>query len=473
VILWRSTKPVLFAVFVSTSVILISGCASTMTYKQQFVGIDEKLRTHNYEAALSQVRSAKNSFYKQKDQVLYYLDLGMLSHLDGRWGDSNDALTRAERAIENAYTRSVSRATASVMLNDNTLEYVGEDYEDVYLNVFKSLNYVKLGAFDDAMVEVRRIGNKLNVLEDRHARMADGYNRSEHRGKRFRQGRNRFYDSALARYLSMLMYRANGQWDDARIDLDRIRDLWGRSPDIYSFRMPSLETVLDPCPDGYAKLNVISFFGRSPDKLARTLYIHTQPRAITITASQQVAYQQRHVKALEVIPWAGKDPLPVGVQLKFQVPYMKMRGSRVSRIRLLLNGHEVATLRTIESMDKVAYETFKVKEPLIYLKTITRCVAKGVARAQAVAELQKHRDGQKVPVFLIDAMFAATENADLRISQFFPAAAGICEIDVPEGRHRVNVVYYDRNGNRLYTDDLGTVDVAGDTLNLLQSCYLN
>jgi len=444
-----------------------------MTYKHQFVGIDEKLRAHDFDAALSQVRSAKNRSYTQKDKVLYYLDIGMLNHFGGHWEESNDVLSDAEEAIESAYTRSVSRATASVMLNDNTLEYVGEDYEDVYLNIFKALNYVKLGEFDEAMVEVRRISHKLDLLEDRHARMADGYNRSEHRGKRFRQGHNRFYDSALARYISMLLYRADGLWDDARIDLDKIREVWHRSRNVYSFRMPSLEGTLVPCPDGFAKLNVISFFGRSPDKLARTLYVHTAPRAITITATQQTQYQQRHVKALEVIPWAGKEPLPVGVQLKFQVPYMKMRGSRVGRIRLLINDREVGSFATIESMDKVAYETFKVKEPLIYLKTITRCVAKGVARAQAVAELQKHRDGQKVPVFLIDAMFAATENADLRISQFFPAAAGICEVHVPEGRHKVVVQYYDRNGNRMFSDNLGMIDISGDRLNLLQSCFLN
>ncbi len=452
---------------------LLYGCASTMTYKQQFVGIDEKLRAQDYGKALSQIRSAKNTFYKRKDQILYYLDLGMLSHFDGSWDDSNEALSRAEEAIEMAYTRSVSRATASVMLNDNTLEYAGEDHEDVYLNVFKALNYLKLGAPDEAMVEVRRIGNKLNLLEDRHAQMAAGYNRSEHRGKRFRQGHNRFYDSALARYLSMLMYRANGQWDDARIDLDHIRELWHRASHVYSFRMPPFDTVLDPCPDGYAKLNVISFFGRCPDKFARTLYIHTQPRSITITATQQTSYQHHKVRALEVIPWAGKDPLPVGTQLKFQVPYMKRRGTQVRRIRLLLNGREVRSFSTIESMEKVADQTFKVKEPLLYLKTITRAVAKGVARAQAVAELQRHRDGQKVPIFLVDAMFAATENADLRVSQFFPAVAGICEIDVPEGQHRVSVAYYDRSGNRIFTDDLGTIDVSRERLNLLESCYLN
>jgi len=460
-------------VFGMIAVALLAGCASTVTYKQQFVGIEAKLRAHDYATALSQIQAHKSIAYTQKDQVLFYLDAGMLSHFDGRWRESNEILSQAENAIESAYTRSVSRATASVMLNDNSLEYVGEDYENIYLNVFKALNYVKLGGFDSALVEVRRIGNKLNVLEDKQARMAQGYNRSEKRGKNFKQGSNRFYDSALARYLSMLMYRAEGAWDDARIDLERIEAIWQEASHIYTYRMPDLSTALSPPPDGYAKLNVISFFGRSPDKLARTLYIHTQPRLITITATEQTGYQNQQVRALETFPWAGPDPLPVGQQLKFQVPYLKMRGSRVGRIRLQLNGRELASFGTIESMDKVAYETFKVKEGLIYLKTITRAVAKGVARAETVAELQKHRDGQQVPTFLVDALFNATENADLRISQFFPAAADICEIDVPVGSHRVEVVYYDRNGNRLYTDDLGTITVSEGRLNLLESCYLD
>ncbi len=451
----------------------LCGCAATMTYQHHLAGIDETLQAHDYDAALARVRSLKHCAYTQKDKVLYYLDDGLLSHYAGQWQESNTTLAQADDAIESAFTRSVSRAAASVMLNDNTLEYPGEEHEDIYINVFKALNYVKLGAFDSALVEVRRLGNKLNMLEDKHARLAQGYNQSPERGRRFQQGRNRFYDSALARYVSMLLYRAEGKWDDARIDLQRIKEVWHRSNHIYSFRMPALDAMLSPSPDGYAKLNVISFYGRCPQKLARTLYIHTQPRSITIAATQQVGYQQRQVKALEVIPWAGKEPLPVGTQLKFQVPYMKMRGSKVGRVRLVLDGSELATFGAIERMDKVAYETFKVREPLIYLKTITRAVAKGIARAQAVAELQKHRDGQNVPVFLVDALFAATENADLRMSQFFPAAADVCEIDVPAGRHNVSVVYYDRQGRRLFTDHLGEVDVQAGRLNLLESCYLN
>jgi len=451
----------------------ICGCASSAAYKGQFVGVEDKLRVHDYETVLEDIQETKERCYKEKDKILYYLDVGLLNHFAGRWRESNVLLSEAEKSIEAAYTRSVSRAAASMMLNDNVLDYAGEAHEDLYLNVFKALNYVRLGESDNAMVEVRRIGNKLNMLEDKNAKFAREYNRSKYRSKQFRAGRNRFHDSALARYISMIIYRSNGNMDDARIDLERIKSVWRSSSSIYTFRMPSFATVLSPPPDGYAKLNVISFIGRLPDKLARTLYIRTQPRSITVTAIQQTAYNRNQVKVLEVIPWRGREPLPPGMQLKFEVPYMKMRASRVGSIRLMLNNHELGRFSTIESMDKVAYEIFKVKEPLIYLKSVMRTAAKSIACAQAVRELQKHSDGQKVPPELIEALFSVSENADLRVSQFFPASAGICEIDVPEGKYNLRVVYYDHNGISIYTDDLGRVDVRAGQLNLLESHYLD
>jgi hypothetical protein len=449
------------------------GCASSTTYKQQFVGVEDKLQVHDYKTILVDIEESKERCYKKKDQVLYYLDVGLLNHFAGNWRASNVFLEEAEKSIESAYTRSVSRAAASMLLNDNVLEYAGEAHEDLYLNIFKALNYAKLGEFDSAMVEVRRIGNKLNMLEDKNAKFAEKYNQSKNSGKRFKQGHNRFHDSALARYLSMIMYRANGNADDARIDRDRIKAIWESTGNIYTFRMPSFATTLMPPPDGYAKLNVISFIGRLPDKLARTLYIKTQPRSITITTTRQTDYNRNQVKVLEVIRWRGSEPLPRGMQMKFQVPYLKMRPSRVGSIRLMLNNHELGRFSTIESMDKVASEIFKVKKPLIYLKTVMRTAIKSIACAAAVKELQSHSDGQKIPPELIEFMFSFTENADLRVSQFFPASANICEIDVPVGVYSVGVVYYDHNGMKIFTDDLGSISVKSEKLNLLESFYLN
>jgi hypothetical protein len=453
--------------------VLICGCASSAAYKAQFVGVEEDLRAHNYQVILAHIDETRAHCYKEKDKVLYYLDTGLLSHFAQDWKHSNRLLEDAESSIENAYSRSVCRAASSMLLNDNVLEYAGEAHEDLYLNIFKALNYVELGKNDEAMVEVRRISNKLNKLEDKNAKFLAQYNSLGSRTTMYKSGRTRFYDSALARYLSMIMYRANGDADDARIDFERIYSVWRNDKNIYSFRMPNIKMALAPSPYGYTKLNVISFTGRLPDKLARTLYIRTQPRNISVIGVRQLSNGQSRQVMLENIPWRGKDPLPAGMQLKFEVPYMQMRPSQVRRIRLIINNCDLMGFNTIETMDKVAFEIFKAKEPLIYMRAVLRTAFKSFACAKAIAELQKQNNGQPVPADIISALFSATEHADLRVSQFFPAAAHICELDVPAGVYEITVVYYNGQGQRLYVDNLGKVHVGLGKLNLLESHYLN
>ena len=133
----RSLKLTLILVIIFTI-----SCASTKSSKSQFVGIDEKLVARDYQGALKQIEAAKDKFYKEKEKALYYVDVGMLHHYNGDFEQSNILLSKAETAFDELYTKSIGRAAASMLLNDNILEYSGEDYEDIYLNVFKALNYV-------------------------------------------------------------------------------------------------------------------------------------------------------------------------------------------------------------------------------------------------------------------------------------------------------------------------------------------
>ena len=455
--------------------VYICGCASSAAYKKQFAEVDPKLRAHDYQTILQEIDENREHCYKKKDRVLYYLDTGLLNHYAGKWQLSNKMLESAERAIEECYTKSMSRAASSMLLNDNVLVYSGEQYEDVYINVFNALNYIRLGNIEDAMVEVRRMGNKLNMLEDRNAVYARQYNQVRRNGLGFKhkQTKCRFYDSALGRYISMLVYRTDGRLDDARIDMNHIKALWRTAPQLYSFKMPPLDRALKPPPPGYAKINVISFIGRLPDKYARTLYITTRPRYITVTESVQLANGQRRTKVLETIPWQGKKPLPNGMRLKFEVPYMRARPSKVGSIRLMVNDCELGWFVPLESMEKVALETFKVRSPLIYMRAVLRTAIKSIACAQTLEELKKQNNGQPVPADIVSALFSATEHADLRVSQFFPAMATIYELDMPEGSYHLKVVYYNRQKEKIFVDDLGKVKIRSGRLNLQESHYLD
>ena len=63
----------------------------------------------------------------------------------------------------------------------------------------------------------------------------------------------------------------------------------------------------------------------------------------------------------------------------------------------------------------------------------------------------------------------ATEFADLRTSQFFPAEAYIGGVNLPEGNYLVQVKYLDKHGRKLYEEVFENVEVAKNKLNLLET----
>lgn len=461
----------LFAIIGIVLLLLLSGCANMKSSKDQFVGIDEKLQTRDYAGALAQIEAAKGNFYKEKEKALYFLDAGMLLHFNGQFEKSNEELSKAEQAIDELYTKSIGRAATSLLLNDNVLEYSGEDYEDIYLNVFKAMNYLELNKFDDAFVEVRRINDKLSVLKQKYTKMADQYNLSKDKNKEFKPGDSKFHNSALGRYLSMLLYRAEGKLDDARIDKEEIAKAWKLQGQIYDFAQPELDDYLTR--SDKAKVNFISFTGRGPDKKANTLYIHTEDDVIVIGTTEENPRGKQELETLDVINWPG---VKKGYHFKLQLPYLEMRKSKVGKIKILVDGKQETELQLIENIDKIALETYKLKEPLIYLKTITRTVVKGLLAAKGKAKIEEEISNPLLGFaarLAADVAVDATENADLRISRFFPGEALVGQVEVPEGIHNFKIEYYSKNGTILWVDDLGEKEVSRKGLNLFESFYLN
>ncbi|MCD6177500.1 MAG: hypothetical protein J7K29_06650, partial [Candidatus Cloacimonetes bacterium] len=341
-------------VFLILILLFTLSCASTKSSKAQFIGIDEKLISRDYQGALNQIEEAKENFYKKKEKALYYVDAGMLQHYNGNFSQSNVLLSKAETAFDELYTKSIGRGVASMLLNDNVLEYSGEDYEDVYLNVFKALNYIELDEFDGAFVEIRKINEKLSSLEQKHKKMAKQYNTSKDKNKDFETGTNKFHNSALGRYLSMLLYRAEGKMDDARIDKEKIDEAWRLQSHIYNFDKPSLNNYLNKT--NKAKINVISFTGRAPDKKANTLYIHTEKDLVIIGTTKENPHGKQNLETLDLIPW---NDMAKGYHFKFQLPFMKTRKSNIGRIELIIDDNYSVDLQQIEDIEKVALETFK------------------------------------------------------------------------------------------------------------------
>ncbi|VGO20300.1 hypothetical protein SCARR_02362 [Pontiella sulfatireligans] len=455
-----------------SALLFLTGCASLRTDKRQYAGVDNMLAKGDYAKAIQQIEAVKEKAYTFKDRAVYYLDIGMLHHWSGDYEKSNEALEEAERAIEENFTKSISRSASSMLMNDNILAYAGEDYEDIYLNAFKALNYLALGQNDAAFVEVRRINNKVALLESKYAKVADKLNEAEETQETFAPSKSRFQDSALGRYLSLLLYRNENKWDDVRIDLEKIARGWKLQPEIYPFAKPSFSDEKERLRPPKARLNVMAFSGQAPDKKARTFYIHTEEGIIVLAGSSENYLGKQNLSGLNVIPWPGINE---GYHFKLQLPYMEKRPSKAGRIEVAVNGRPAEKLESLESLENAAVETFSIQMPLIYLKTITRAVLKGLASEKAKQDMTANMDSGMAFFTRIaaDLLIDTTENADLRVSRFFPAEAAIREIHLDEGVYDITVNYYSTSGSLLYSDKRTGVSVVADHLNVLESAYLN
>ncbi|MCR5613907.1 hypothetical protein [Treponema sp.] len=429
---------------------LFSSCMTMADY--DYTSIDNSISVCDYSTAAEILENQKYYYYSSHEKVLQYLDQGLLLHFAHEFDASTENLDLAEKEIDFNYTKSISQQVGKVLVNDNVADYEGEVYEDIYSNIFMCLNYIHLKKNDDAMVEIRRFDNKMKVagskfqaeINQAKLKMKSEYHSDE---ALLKDTDITFYNSAFARYLSMLLYRTQNDYYSAKIDYDKITEAFWAQKNIYNFSMPeNLQDELE-LPEKFARVNLVSFTGLGPLKYEEVLRI----------------------------PFSG-------AYYKLALPVMRRRGSFVYRAEIVLKNCESAQeystdAYTIESIQNIAADTYKQHYGAIYARTLMRSISKSVGSGvmEAVA---KNAEDQNIRVafgflnFVSQISTEVTERADVRICRYFPATVKVAGINVPQGIYDVEVRYYNAKGNCIYTDIQKNVEAKIGELNLIESAYL-
>jgi hypothetical protein len=181
---------------------------------------------------------------------------------------------------------------------------------------------------------------------------------------------------------------------------------------------------------------------------------------------------KQNLSNFNIIPWEGINE---GYHFKLQLPLMQKHPSEVARIEVSIDGTLSKNLQPIESLENAAIETFGIQKPLIYLKTATRAIVKGLAAEKAKQNMTQNMENGFAffTRLAADLLIDTTENADLRTSRFFPATASIREIHLEEGTYDIQINYYNHNNHLLHTDERTEVHLEADHLNVIESSYLN
>jgi hypothetical protein len=420
----------------------VSCAGSPKTYEK----IDAHIGTGSYDLALQAIEAevgAKNTVYIERNAILFYLDKGMINFYAGNYSSAIEDLQEAERLIEEAFTKSLTLEAASFLANDNAKEYPGEDYEDLYINVFKALSFYYMNNVEGAMVEIRKVNEKLRYLASKYEtakqKVASSDSNVSTSNVTFEAAR--FSNSALARYLSLLFYRAIGNEDSVRIDLEELRRAYELAPVVYGHSPPSSLADEQFIPQGMARLNIIGFTGLSPIKEEdRSRFPLPLPNNVNNTA----------VLAL---------------------PRIVERPSAIESIEVVLNTGERFRLELLEDMSKVAEETFKERYGVILAKTVARTIIKNIASATA-STVGDQLGGTAGAILAVGGLIGKaasdlSEAADVRIARYFPGRAHVGGVNLEPGSYSISITYYGSGGSIVARDERDVV-IRENALNLVQ-----
>jgi uncharacterized protein len=174
------------------SLFLMASCA---TYQGRIAAAKKELTAGDCENSLKSFE--KLAADGGGDQLLYLLEEGSALQVCKDYQKSNQIFLQADQLSEQVDYQSLSRDLGATLLNEEMIQYKGDTFEKLFINASAALNYLELGQFDEAMVEVRRIDEKYNKFTA--------------------EEKNSYELNSFAQYLSGLVWEVSKNYDDACI----------------------------------------------------------------------------------------------------------------------------------------------------------------------------------------------------------------------------------------------------------------
>ena len=176
--------------------LFLSSCA---TYYQQNEAFNKSFASGDMQMANKHL-DANKRLQANRNRVLYLVNKGTLAWMQQDYTLANTYFNEADLFIEDQRKNLGSKALA-IVSNPSVKPYKPEDFENVLINYYKAIGYLQLGKNQEALVECRRVNEKLYALNDKYPR----------------NHKNRYSDDAFAHNLMGMIYDASKDYNNAFI----------------------------------------------------------------------------------------------------------------------------------------------------------------------------------------------------------------------------------------------------------------
>lgn len=417
-------------------VLLSSGCAGTMrSYDSELKQTVGMAASGRVDQSLQELE--KNNTGQDKD-LLYFLEKGELLRLKGQAPESRDAWLAADVKVkvweEEAKTSpdKLIGNIGSVIINDKTRRYDGQDYEKVMLSTRLAMDHLTLWDWEAARTEIKKTHEREAIIAQLRAKEIASVE-DEARQK-----------NVKTEYKELKGYPVE-TLDDAEVTALKNGYQSAYSHYLAGFVYESLNEPSLAAP-GYRKAIEL----RPDVKWLQEGLKGLDTRARTL--------KRNETDVLFVVE-TGSAPARESISIPIPVPYRNTWGAvpisfpviRSDKTVFLpgqLNvGQTPLPLYQVTSIDAMARRALKDEMPGIVLRGTVRAIAKTAAQAEAA----KHSTALGL---LTTIAAVATESADERTWRTLPAHILIGRATIPSGKYTLSI-------NGPFGERSVTADIAG------------
>jgi len=318
------------------------------------------------------------------NQLLYLMDRATILYHGGDYEESNKDFHQADKLSEIKDYTSLATEAATLVTNEKIIPYKGEDFEKVLISQYLALNYLNLHKYEDALVECRRVNHKLHLM--------------------ISQGKRKYKLNPMARYLAALIYESQGEWNDAYVDYQGMRELLSQFPylreDLY--RLAWRNRI----PDHMEKW--ASEFQLSQDEKEKIKREANWPEVVVIA---EVGFSPE------------KRPHPAWYAIPKYVP----RHNSIETVNVTINGEMKGSTLKLFDVESTAIENLNEKFAGLLAKRIAGVIAKEV-----IADQVSRRTDPLIG-FLLWLGLYSMDQADLRSWLTLPQNFQIFRKRIPPG----------------------------------------
>lgn len=473
---------------------------------------DAAVDVGDLDSAVSALQGEKEN---KNDAIRQTLNVAILQHFAKDYDNSITGLSKANTAMMDAVTKSVTKGALAAVATENAAEYSGTIYENHYVNVFNALNYYDKGDIDNAVAQIKDLLRKQETFDQiSEATVKDsnsdkdefaseektddtkkdkkaiftandaaklfGINLDNLKKKCPKKptSNDQFTYSPTERYVAVMLYAQQVANPSTPTDVKNVAlDEIDRQSKLLKSVNNSYDVDADKnIPADEGRLNVLAFSGLIGRREQQNLYYPGDFDAkFAGDAHPELAVMRITVDGVEVPDFNFKFTYP-----KFDEKAADAK-NKVAKVVIAVEGKDPVTIPVLENFNDSVAKDVTNKARKDFTRSIARSITEKAAAASTSAAAIKTLQDNGSPAILVNkaskgltvAMAAVDNlvNADTRQVITLPAISNAGGINLAPGTYNVKIQYYGKDNSLISEEGFNGVKIeAGKPAFIESSC---